>query len=63
MCLKVGVKLLGGCHIEEPVSLDRDGCTEFMLFQGFSYEEYWSLFFGFVFFDKATLIETSDTAR
>ena len=49
--LEEGAKLLG-CHVEGQCCLFEMGVLSFFLCQGFSYEEYWSLFSVFVFFEQ-----------
>ena len=49
VCLEVKVKLLG-CYTE--CLLFEKGVPSFYLCQGFSYEEYWSMFSVFVFFEQ-----------
>ena len=51
VCLEVGAKLLG-YHVERKCRFFKMGVPSFCFYQGFSYEEYWSLFSAFIFFEQ-----------
>ena len=51
VCLEVGAKLFNN-HVEGQCRLFETGVSSFCFCQGFAYEEYWSLFLVFVFFEQ-----------